>query len=158
MYKATRELIKARQPHSEAVIEAINVKKIGGNNARFCYDNACKTIETTPDTYIVSGWIVCKFDAINKHTEILQHYWNVDGNSNYFDTTDLGRVDIEYVVDSEIGLYIQKHYDDYTSDVCSSLLLSQDGNWKAMDFLQNGVVFRDIEDLSTPSLFSSLRK
>jgi len=158
MYKATREFIKLRQPYSDAMIEVVSVKRIGCEDARFCYDNACKVIDVQANTFIVSGWIVCKFSIENKHTEILQHYWNVDESGGHFDTTELGKIDVEYVVDSEISLYIQKHYDDYTSDVCSSLLLNDDGSLSAMDFLETGTVFREIDDLSTPSLFSSLRK
>ena len=158
MYKATRELIKARQHYSDAVIEVVNVKRLGGADARRCYDNACKVIETTPNTFIVSGWIVCKFNTDLRHTEILQHYWNVDSDGNFFDTTEIGDVNAEYVVDSEIGTYIQAHYDEYTSDVCSSLILKENGALVAMDFLQEGTVFREIENLSTPSLFSSLLK
>ena len=40
MYKATRELIKARQPHTDYVVEVVSVKQIGGGVLNQCFQNS----------------------------------------------------------------------------------------------------------------------
>ncbi len=155
MYKATRKLIQARQQHSKYVIEKVNVKNIGGGKANACFINACNAIDRSKGVTIVSGWIVGEFNRFKNSTEIVQHFWNVDRNGNYFDTTPLmGNDEVEYVVDTDICHYGQEHIDEIDSCVASSLLLKND-KFIAVDFEDDRLNFRNIKSLAIEELFET---
>lgn len=79
MYKATREFIKARQPHAKHVVEvATGIRKIGGGVEAKCFNNAQNQIDHSKGIHIVSGWLVNRYDKDADLTAIIQHWWNAD--------------------------------------------------------------------------------
>lgn len=155
MYKATRKLIQARQRHSKYVIEQVRVENVGGGKANDCFINACNAIDRSREIKIVSGWVVKAFDTFQNSTEIIQHFWNVDRNGNYFDTTPLMKNNaVEYVVDTDICHYGQEHIEEIDSCVASSLLLKND-KFIAVDIEDDRLNFRSIKSLSIEELFET---
>lgn len=126
MYKATRELIKARQPHTNYLVEVVSVKQIGGGLPNQCFQNATDDDMLAKGNKVVSGWIVNPYDRERSSTAIVQHWWNIDGNGVYFDITPNNGNQIEYVVDCEISEYGQTNYDELSNLVALSLLLKDD--------------------------------
>ena len=122
MYKATRELIKARQPHTEFVIEQVFVKKTNGGIANQCFQNATDDALIDKGNKVVSGWVVNAYDTNTNSTAIVQHWWNIDSTGNYFDTTPNVDETLEYVVDTDIVKYGQDNYDELDNLVVVSLL------------------------------------
>ena len=155
MYKATRALIKARQPHTEMMVEVISVARIGGGILRHCHANADQVNDKNPNHKIVSGWMILKYDTFNNHREMLAHYWNVDEDGNYFDITPIEHIDCEYVIDAELGRYANQHHEKIYSYVWSSLILS-DGKFKAVDFREDGTIYSDIAELKNELLFKNI--
>jgi|TARA_B100001079_G_C16022421_1_gene345050 hypothetical protein len=110
MRKVVRELIAERQPHSQFVVEQVNVRQLGIGKAKDCFHNAVATAEndTTSNIKIVSGWLVGEYDKSVNGTALIQHYWNYDKEAKqYFDITP--NIDDEmthkYVVDTELMNY-----------------------------------------------------
>lgn len=121
MYKATRELIKARQVHTNFVVQVVTVKNIGGGRKNDCFNNACDYLEKTR-CKIVSGWLVNRYDHFTNSTEIIQHFWNTNEEGIFVDTTPIMQGDFEYVIDTDLLIYCQDNLDDINNCVCSSLL------------------------------------
>lgn len=122
MYKATRQLIAARQKHAYYVVEPVKVQNIGGGRANDCFYNATDVLDADSETKLVGGWIVAPFCKDTNSTAIISHFWN-SKNGKHFDTTPGIPSDYEYVVDMNLVVYGQKHYDNLASNVCTSLLL-----------------------------------
>ena len=157
MFKATRELIKARQTHTDFVVEVVSVKQIGGGFVNDCFNNACTYLENSKDTRVVSGWLVNKFDTKSNSTAIIQHFWNVDVLSGeYIDTTPLIPSEVEYVIDVDISIYGQEHFDDINNCVGSSLLF-KDGKFKTVDLIEGRLVEKNISKLITENLFDAVK-
>ena len=133
MYKATRELIKARQVHTNLVVEVVTVKNISGGKKNDCFNNSCAYLEKT-QSKIVSGWLVNKYDPSSNSTEIIQHFWNINHEGIFVDTTPIISDDYEYVIDMELLIYGQENLDEINNCICSSLLF-KDGKYKAVDFI-----------------------
>ncbi len=152
MYKATRILIKERQPHSPYVIEVVTVQQVGGGRANDCFNNACEVLERVAGATIASGWLVKKFNPIDKSTEIVQHFWNVDRHGMHFDTTPVTEARFEYVDDCELNEYGQANIDILNDCVASSLLLKDD-KFYAVNKGNAGLVFNPIDSLKTSNLF-----
>jgi hypothetical protein len=152
MYKATRTLIKARQPHSPYVIEVVTVQQVGGGRANDCFNNACEVLERIAGSTIASGWLVKKFNPIDKSTEIVQHFWNVDKNGMHFDTTPVTENGLEYVDDCELNEYGQANLENLTDCVASSLLL-KDEKFYAVNKVDERMLINPIESLNTRTLF-----
>jgi hypothetical protein len=154
MYKITRELIKIRKPYNE-FIEHVHVKKIGGGEPKRCFENASKLNDENPKLKIVSGWFVNKWNKETNSCYIIAHYWNVDENDNFIDSSIEQEIEGEYVADGEIGIFAQNNYDALLSSVCSSILV-RGNKFIGVDFREHGKVFREFNDFSTKSLFAEL--
>jgi hypothetical protein len=152
MFKATRDLISARQKLSKFVIQKVTVDQLGGGNLNDCFNNSCTYKENNISSKVVSGWIVKKFDAKTNSTAIIQHYWNVTHDGQHVDTTPLIGNDFEYVIDIEIALFSQMNYDKIFECVCSSLLLSN-GLYSTIKLTDDDVVTTPIKELNLESLF-----
>ena len=126
MYKATRELIKARQPHTNYQVEVVTVKQIGGGEPNQCFQNATDDDMLAKGNKVVSGWIVNSYDRDRNSTAIVQHWWNIDSNGVYFDITPNNGNQVEYVVDCDISEYGQSNFDELSNLVALSLLLKDD--------------------------------
>ena len=126
MYKATRALIKARQPHTEYVLEQVFVKKTNDGIANQCFQNATDDALIAKGNKVVSGWVVNAYDTNTNSTAIVQHWWNIDGAGNYFDTTPNVGETLEYIVDTDIVVYGQENYDELKNLVVVSLLYQND--------------------------------
>ena len=111
MYKATRSLIKLRQPHSKALVEKVFVRRIEGGVQRQCYENACLLFEKNKNYKIVSGWFVTEWDKVTSSCLALSHYWNVDEAGNFVDCSPMKNISAEYVIDSEIGIFSSQQYE-----------------------------------------------
>lgn len=122
MFKATRELIKARQLHTKYVMEQVFVKQIGGGIANKCFQNATADTLLQNGNRVVSGWVVNAFDINTNSTAIVQHWWNIDSSGNYFDTTPDIHKDCEYVVDTDIAEFGQANIAQLDNLVAISLL------------------------------------
>ena len=157
MFKATRELIKARQTHTDFVVEVVSVKQIEGGFMNDCFNNACTYLENSKNTKVVSGWLVNKFDTKTNSTEIIQHFWNVHVLSGeYIDTTPLIPSEVEYVIDVDISIYGQEHFDEINNCVGSSLWL-KDGKFKTVDLIEGQLVEKEIRELKTENLFDAVK-
>ena len=156
MFKATRELIKARQMYTDYRVEVVLVKQIEGGNANDCFNNACAYIEKNKGCTVVSGWLVNKYDSLSNSTAIIQHFWNVDKNSIFVDTTPNVGSEWEYVIDVEISIYGQEHFDEINNCVCSSLWL-KNGKFSTVDLIDDKRVIKAISELKTENLFDAVK-
>lgn len=155
MYKATRSLIKLRQPHSNALVEKVFVRRIEGGVKRQCYENACLLFEKNKNYKIVSGWFVTEWDKFASSCLALSHYWNIDETGNFVDCSPMENLSAEYVIDSEIGIFSSQNFDKLKSNVCSSIIFKTD-SISGVDFRESGKVYRLFKDFSVDSLFSEL--
>lgn len=154
MYKATRELIKARQQHTEYVVEQIFVKNIGGGIANQCFQNATDDELLAKGNKVVSGWIVNPYNAINNSTEIVQHWWNIDNTGNYFDTTPNIDPNLEYVIDTDIVAFGQENFDELNNLVVVSLLY-KDNEFSSVKKDDSGkLIIKLLETFDTKHLFN----
>lgn len=55
MYKATRQLIAARQKHTRFIVEPVKVHNIGGGRANDCFNNATDEIDAAKSVKVVGG-------------------------------------------------------------------------------------------------------
>jgi hypothetical protein len=145
MFASTRKFIKKRQRYSKYEIEKVAVRQIGGGLPNDCFENAYKVLDRTKGIRIVSGWLVEPYDCNTNSTEIVQHWWNIDGRGNYFDTTFTNH-NAEYLVDSALAEFTTEFYDDIDSCVGSSLLLKDNTFYKVK------IKDRDINFFSIPAL------
>ena len=152
MFKATRELIKARQPFTKYCVEHVLVSSVYGGKQNACFDNACNALDTKNGIRLVSGWLVGKYNQSTLATEIIQHFWNVDKSGRHFDTTPLNSIEFDYVIDCELSEFGQKNIDAITSCVSSSLLL-KNGKFFAVDSKNGKPMARIISSLETVNLF-----
>lgn len=152
MFKETRELINARQRFCIYKLNVVPVTQLGGGIPNDCFENAFNSKNRARGIGVVSGWVVSPYDASNKSTEIIQHWWNADSDGKHFDTTPFIGKNWEYIVDMDICEYGQQHYDDVDSCVASSLLL-KDGRYFAVSEINFNLQLRLIDDLSTENLF-----
>lgn len=154
MYKATREFIKARQPHAKFVVEVVTgVRKIGGGNIGKCLDNAQKQVDHAKGIKIVSGWVVNKYDTRANLTAIVQHWWNVDSNG-FFDTSII-EDHYEYVIDMDLAQYASENEDKLESRIAYSIKL-KDGHFSLIDVVDDDVTDIPVKELQTPILFKHL--
>jgi hypothetical protein len=156
MFKATRELIKARQAHTDFVVEVVSVKQVDGGAENDCFNNACTYMEKNKGCAVVSGWLVNKYDAMSNSTAILQHFWNINEQGFFIDTTPLIETGCEYVIDVDLSIYGQEHYDEINNCVCSSLWF-RDGKFKTVDLIDGKLERNNIYQLTTENLFDAVR-
>ena len=156
MFKATRELIKARQFHTNFVVEVVSVKQIHGGKANDCFNNACEYIERNEGCSVVSGWLVNKYDAWSNSTAIIQHFWNVNENGIFIDTTPNIPSECEYVIDVDISIYGAEHFNEITNCVASSLWL-KNGKFSTVDLINDKRFVNKISELKTENLFDAAR-
>lgn len=152
MYKATRELIKARQPYTDYIVEVVAVKKIGGGVANECHENSANEVEKGVDAKAVSGWLVNPFDKNTNSTAIIQHWWNIDVHGVFYDTTPGIDDELQYVIDIEIAAYGNQATEELDDYVAASLLL-QDGKFYAVKKIYGELKTRELPSLETKNLF-----
>ena len=153
MFKATRELIKNRQAFTKyPVVQAFNVEHKNSGKINQCFQNACNSIDRNKGVTIVSGWLIGSFDKATGSTEIIQHYWNVNRDGTFFDTTPTHTNDVEYVIDTQIMYWSQKNLNLLNSCVSSSLLYVN-GKFTAVNEINGQLVFSNIKNLSVENLF-----
>jgi hypothetical protein len=152
MRKATRDLIKARQPYTQYVLEVVAVHQQRSCVANACFKNATADSLLEQGNKVVSGWMVGRFIDSTRSTEIIQHWWNIDIDGNYFDLTDGVSSDAEYVVDSGIAEYGQMMLDSLESLVAMSLLY-QDGKFFGVREVDGVLTYKKLIDLSDGSIF-----
>ncbi len=152
MYKATRELIKARQPHTKYIVEQVFVRRDGGGVKNQCFQNATDDEMLKNGNKVVSGWIVNEFDSDKKSTAIVQHWWNVDANGNYFDITPGVDAAMEYVIDTSIVEYGQNNFDNLNNLVALSLLF-KDGKFYSVENINGELTMKPLPSLATQNLF-----
>lgn len=153
MYKATRQLIKVRQPYTNFVVEVVPVKQVGGGVANQCFQNASDDEMLSKGNKVVSGWIVNPYDSIRNSTAIVQHWWNIDSAGNYFDTTPGVELKLEYVIDSELAEFGQVNFDKLSNLVALSLLL-KDNVFFGVD---EKLTLKSLSSLTTKNLFDLSR-
>jgi hypothetical protein len=151
MFASTRKFIKQRQSFSKYVVEKVNVRQIGGGLENDCFNNAYKVLDREKGIRIVSGWIIEPFNALTNSTEIVQHWWNIDRNGNYFDTTFTNH-NAEYIVDSALAEFTNDFYDDINSCVGSSLLL-KDNCFYRVKIDGEDIHFFSIDNLATKNFY-----
>lgn len=152
MYKATRDLISARQPHAMRKMEVVKVKKSGGGVANDCHNNALLAFQKDPAALMVSGWLVAAMDKRNNSTAIVAHFWNVK-DGKYFDTTPGITGDYEYVTDNDLHAYVFEHYQELDDVICMSLFYKNE-EFDLVDGI-DGVAypFGKVYELTTQALF-----
>ena len=155
MFKATREFIKYRQPHTIYELEVVIVNKTNSAIANKCYDNAYDECNKGIVSKIISGWIVNRFDSATNSTAIVQHWWNIDSNGNYYDTTPCIDNNFEYVVDCVISEYGHEHFNELKDMVASSLLYKE-GKFYAIRKFNGKLNSKQMPNLSTENIFRIL--
>ena len=155
MYKATREFIKLRQPHTIYKLDVVVVKKTNTKAANECYDNAFEECEKGIGVKIVSGWVVNQFDPLTNSTAIVQHWWNIDNKGTYYDTTQNLTANLEYIVDSAISEYGRENFDELQDMVAASLLF-QNNKFSAVRKINDELVYKSMPNLSTENIFRIL--
>ena len=156
MFRATRELIKLRQPYTSS-IGLVSVRRIDGGEPRRCYDNSFRFTEINKQSKIVSGWYVNKWDTTTNSCLIVSHYWNIDMNGVFTDSTPapLELLGGEYVADSELGIFANDNSHALMSELCSSILING-SNITGVDFREHGKVYRTLKDFHVKTLFAEL--
>jgi hypothetical protein len=152
MYKAASELVKARQPYTEYIVEQVFVKQLGGGIANQCFQNATDDELLAKGNKVVSGWIVNAYDKANNSTEIVQHWWNIDSNGNYFDLTPDVDGTMEYIIDTDIVAYGQENFDNLDNLVALSLLY-KDNQFFSVEKNNGQLTIKPIISLATSNLF-----
>lgn len=152
MFKSTRELIKARQPHTDYVVEVVAVKQESGGIPNQCFQNATDDRMLMKGNKVVSGWIVNPYDSSANSTAIVQHWWNIDANGNYFDTTPSNGVIFEYVIDCDVSAYGQENFDNLENLVALSLLY-KNGEFFSVEIINGNLNLIKIKSLATKNLF-----
>lgn len=152
MYKATRDLISARQPHALRKMEVVNVKKSGGGVANDCHNNALVAFQKDPTALMVSGWLVAAMDKRNNSTAIVAHFWNVK-DGKYFDTTPGITSDYEYVTDNDLHAYVFEHYHELDDAICMSLFYKNEEFVLVDGFDGVPYPFGKVHELTTDALF-----
>ena len=158
MYKATREFIQARQPYTNMELKVVTVKQLGGGVPNNCSDNAIDNAENMDDVRSVTGWLVHPFNPLKNSTEIIAHWWNVDKDKNFFDTTpDFFGVQCEYVLDFDLYRYAYDNYDALESIVSCSLILENGTYTAAVADIHNiqAIRYKKIDKLDNKTLFTS---
>lgn len=153
MYKATREFIRDRQAFARFAVQQVGVKHVDAGDEGKAYLNAHRCIDRARNIKLVSGWLVKPYNRMLRHTEILQHWWNIDANTRiYFDTSPgIGR-DWEYVTDMDLAEYGIQTFEDVAANLCHSLI-SADGKYTMVDLIFGELFYKPIDDLATPLLF-----
>lgn len=158
MYKATREFMKARQSYTDLNLRVLDVKNIGGGISNNCSDNAIDYAENNEGVMSVTGWLIHPYNSLKNSTEIIQHWWNVDSNGNYFDTTpNPTNIQCDYVLDFDLYRYAYDHFDEIESIVACSLILKDSEYTAAIADLSDigNVRYKKIDTLDNKTLFTS---
>ncbi len=156
MYKATRELIKQRQQHSEYVLEVVKVEKRPSMARGRCQRNSHEQVDSNDDLMLVSGWLIYPYDKFTNSTEIVQHWWNYSISQRiYFDVTEGEFNDCEYLTDLSIYQYASRNYEILESTVGKSLLL-KDGEFMTAEKSFNTIKLEYIEHLETRCFFKHM--
>ena len=132
MYMATRTFIAERQKFCESKLSVVPVKKLGSGKLNDCTNNALDATEEGDEVRTVTGWLVHPYDAIKNATEIVQHWWNMNSDGSYFDTSPNIGDDCEYVKDMDLIYYFFKNTENIDNNVALSLVLS-DGIFIGVD-------------------------
>lgn len=153
MYKATRELIKERQKHSEYVLEVVNIDRRPSMKIGRCMRNSSEYAEDNDDLMLVSGWLVYPYNELTQSTEIVQHWWNFSiSESQHFDVTMGNFDDCEYVFDIALHEYASHNHDAIASTVGKSLLL-KNGKFQAVEEISGELKYGEIASLETKNIF-----
>lgn len=156
MYKATRELIKARQKNAKHLIESVNVLNIGGGKFNDCFNNATNLNEKDKRYKVVSGWIVGPYDHNCGGSGIISHFWN-SFEGKHVDSTPGITSEYQYVVDVDLLIYGQEHFDELDELVCSSLWL-ENGKFHLVEMTDDDLFFTgEAKNLSAEKLFQRCR-
>ena len=157
MYRATRSLIKAREPYTEGMpLRCVYVSQGSSGVPKRCYSNSFKAKEDAlangRRVAMVSGWIVQPYDKVNNVVAIIAHWWNMDEKGRFFDTTPFTTFPGEYVQDTQIQKFCIEN-DVYldTHLICS--LLYENGKFSKL-LNEESMLFAPLTDLSTAQLFA----
>ena len=156
MYKATNELIKARNKyavdHPPKKIDS--VKRIGGGQQHECYTNSVNFITTSKSAGIEasmwSGWLVQPYDKETNSSFILQHWWNITRSGEQFDTTPLDDM-AEYVLDYDLTKFCVANDGNMKTHMAHSLLYRDDKFFLILDPLINSL--KQLDNLKTENLY-----
>jgi hypothetical protein len=134
-------LIAARKEISNYPIINVAVSNVGGGIANECLDNA-QTAKEENGWTLISGWIVGEYNKEDDSTEIIQHWWNQNGDV-HIDTTPLVHNNFEYVWDFEVAITALQSQKAGGNNILRSLLL-KGGKWYAAH-KENSVVVKLVE-------------
>jgi len=132
MFKSTRTFIVERQKYCKAELSLVTVKKLANGKPNDCSNNALDATEQGDEVRTITGWLVHPYDSITNTTEIVQHWWNMNSEGAYFDTTPGITDDCEYVKDMDLLYYFSKNTEIIDNNVALSLILS-DGKFIGVD-------------------------
>jgi len=163
MYKVTRILISEREKYSSFPIHLVKVRRNPIHEKQLCLENANRASKIdvlgsgTDQNEVVAGWLVHRFDPVEKVSEVVQHWWNFDPVKRmYFDTTPLdAEVEawgFEYLLDDEILHVATTQLIDLEHTVGRDLVLTEDG-WHTIEISDdNSAELTKLQDLSIKNL------
>ena len=91
-----------RQKFCKAELMVVSVNRISTGKLNDCTNNALDATEEGDEVRTITGSLVHPYDAITNTTEIVQHWWNMNSDGTYFDTTPGVTDDCEYVKDMDL--------------------------------------------------------
>jgi hypothetical protein len=153
MYEATKHFIEARQSFCKWPLEYIeSVERVNGGTATECFDNALNLFRTMRGSMLVSGWVVNKYDADNKLTAILQHWWVKDATGKSYDSTPYMTDEYQYVQDMEIYTYGEKNLSKIQNRVTMNLMFKDNTYW-LIEQVEPEFLAKPIKNLKTSVFF-----
>ena len=154
MFRATRNFIKARQPHTRYPLSVPKVRRIGGGKPNACFENAIAVEKSSKSgntpAICVSGWLVQPYDMSSHSTVIIQHYWNIDAMGKHFDSSPLNDR-AEYVLDMGLYEFGKQNYARIKRNV--TMILSYDDGTFSSLIDEAQFAFQNLSELATEFLF-----
>jgi len=132
MYESTKTFITERQKFCKVNLSVVSVRKLPTGNLNDCVNNAFDATESGDEVRTISGWLVEPHKYLKNLTEITQHWWNMNSDETYFDTTPDIDENCEYVRDMNLIYYLRENAERIDNNLALSLTLI-DGKFIGID-------------------------
>lgn len=101
MKQATRRLLAIR--YGSQYVPRVTLKPSPTAKKNQCHLNALDEAKRTGwQSEVACGWIVTPYSELAQCSGAMFHYWNVDSDGNHYDTSPMGDMAYDYVMDSDV--------------------------------------------------------